>query len=184
MMALKAGRVGVNKSQVDEFGNILNGGSSVNVINNLNSNSTTDALSAKQGKVLKGLIDDLSKTNVEKHIITLSNSTLGINVTNPQTDAYYVEVGNKVIVFISYSTTSGGSVYTPYEIASGLPPCADFYFDLGFISTVHVDETQYNDLAFAIGTAEGNEGKLYQLNRKGTYTQKRYIVFEYYKKEV
>jgi hypothetical protein len=29
------------------------------VVDNLTSNSSTDALSAKQGKVLKGLIDDL-----------------------------------------------------------------------------------------------------------------------------
>lgn len=32
----------------------------ISVINNLTSNSSTDALSARQGKVLKGLIDDLA----------------------------------------------------------------------------------------------------------------------------
>lgn len=51
-MALKAGRVGVAPSQVDKNGNITGGGSSVTVVDNLNSSSSTDALSAKQGKNL------------------------------------------------------------------------------------------------------------------------------------
>lgn len=39
------------------------GGGSVNVINSLTSDSTSDALSAKQGKVLKGLVDDKLPSN-------------------------------------------------------------------------------------------------------------------------
>lgn len=55
-MALKAGRVGVAPSQVDSKGNVISG-SSVTVVDNLNSTSSTDALSAKQGKVLKDGLD-------------------------------------------------------------------------------------------------------------------------------
>ena len=60
-MALKAGRVGVNPSQVDSKGNVIGGGSSVDVVDNLNSSSSTDALSAKQGKVLNETKEDASK---------------------------------------------------------------------------------------------------------------------------
>lgn len=55
-MALKAGRVGVAPSQVDNNGNVI-GGSSITVVDNLNSTSSTDALSAKQGKLLKDGLD-------------------------------------------------------------------------------------------------------------------------------
>lgn len=57
-MALKAGRVGVAPSQVDNNGNVIGGGSSVTVVDNLNSTSSTDALSAKQGSVLKSAVDN------------------------------------------------------------------------------------------------------------------------------
>ena len=56
-MALKAGRVGVSPTEVDKNGHITGGGSSVTVVDNLTSTSSTDALSAKQGKVLKDLTD-------------------------------------------------------------------------------------------------------------------------------
>lgn len=56
-MALKAGRVGVSPTEVDKNGHITGGGSSVTVVDNLSSTSSTDALSAKQGKVLKDLVD-------------------------------------------------------------------------------------------------------------------------------
>ena len=56
-MALKAGRVGVSPTEVDKNGRITGGGSSVTVVDNLSSTSSTDALSAKQGKVLKDLVD-------------------------------------------------------------------------------------------------------------------------------
>lgn len=56
-MALKAGRVGVSPTEVDKNGHITGGGSSVTVVDNLTSTSSTDALSAKQGKVLKDLAD-------------------------------------------------------------------------------------------------------------------------------
>ena len=182
-MALKAGRVGVAKNQVDEFGNIIGGGGgSINVVNNLTSNSTTDALSAKQGKVLKGLVDNLSKTNVQKHYITLANSDLGIHV-NSDTDNYYVEIGNKVIVMLAFSTTNQGNTYSTYKIAENLPPCADFYIDLNFPSTILVDNKEGNDLSFGIGQDE-HEGELIMANRSGRYTAQRYVVIEYYKKEV
>ena len=67
-MALKAGRVGVAPSQVDKNGNITGGGSSVTVVDNLNSTSSTDALSAKQGNLLKQMIENAG----------------GITVTAPQ----------------------------------------------------------------------------------------------------
>ena len=56
-MALKAGRVGVNPSEVDSITGKLKSGASITVIDNLNSDSSTDALSAKQGKALKQLLD-------------------------------------------------------------------------------------------------------------------------------
>lgn len=41
-----------------------------NVIDNLNSDSSTDALSAKQGKVLKGLIDSMSESDYYRRYVT------------------------------------------------------------------------------------------------------------------
>ena len=62
---IHAKRTFVGDDEISAFG-LGNGqgsgggsGQSVQVIDNLTSNSSTDALSAKQGKVLKGLIDDL-----------------------------------------------------------------------------------------------------------------------------
>ena len=56
-MAQKAGRVGINPSEVDPITGKLLSGTSITVVDNLNSDSSTDALSAKQGKVLKQDLD-------------------------------------------------------------------------------------------------------------------------------
>lgn len=57
-MSLSAGRVGVNPSEVDPVTGKLITGGSISVVDNLNSDSSTDALSAKQGKVLKQTVDN------------------------------------------------------------------------------------------------------------------------------
>ena len=63
-MAQKAGRVGINPSEVDPITGKLNNSTSITVVDNLNSDSSTDALSAKQGKVLKQGLD--SKEDASK----------------------------------------------------------------------------------------------------------------------
>ena len=50
------------------------GGQSVEVVDNLNSNSSTNALSARQGKVLKGMIDGISETQVVNNLASTSTS--------------------------------------------------------------------------------------------------------------
>lgn len=185
-MALKAGRVGVAPSQVDKNGNITGGGgSSVTVVDNLNSTSSTDALSAKQGKVLKDIIDADKETDVVRHNITLSNSSLTISTDAAEGDNnFYVEVGNKVIVFLDYKTSNGGANYNHYKIAEGLPHCASFYQagkqDLQFMCKKVVDDDPYSDMTWGIGTGTA-AGELYQLNRSNTSNKRRYVVLEYYK---
>ena len=55
----------------------------VGVIDNLNSNSTTDALSANQGRVLKGLIDNIGSdlpllVGTDSKVIVIDNLVNGV----------------------------------------------------------------------------------------------------------
>jgi hypothetical protein len=62
------------------------GGSNIIVIDNLTSNDSDNALSAKQGKVLKELIDNLEITGTDSH--THANLTVLNGITNSSVDAW------------------------------------------------------------------------------------------------
>lgn len=81
-------------SAINEAYNHGGGGSSVNVVDGLDSDSSTDALSAKQGKVLKGMIDgkqdeisDLSsiRSGAAKGSTALQTSDVVNNLTSDST---------------------------------------------------------------------------------------------------
>lgn len=71
----------------------------INVVDNLTSTSITDALSANQGRVLKGMIDNIEIPTEDKNIITVS-----LNSTNTQANGTgtipfghtYTLIGNKL----------------------------------------------------------------------------------------
>lgn len=73
------------------------GGSSVTVIDNLDSTSSTDALSANQGRVLKGLVDAKADD---------LNDLSDVTITSPTSDQVLKYDGSKWV----NSTQSGGSL--------------------------------------------------------------------------
>lgn len=88
----------------------------INVIDNLNSDSSTDALSAKQGKVLNQKITDLAE-----YIVVMADIN---NVSVPNTD-FDVDFGSQLPISeydvwdAMIQLTSGGSLYKlPYFNAS------------------------------------------------------------------
>lgn len=121
-MALKAGRVGVAPSQVDNNGNITGGGSSVTVVDNLNSSSSTDALSAKQGKVLNETKEDASKigglefrNNEGTAQYRLSSQGEWLNFNSGSEDGLIVSEPIAPLNVLSGITISGG-----YEEVDGM----------------------------------------------------------------
>lgn len=77
----------------------MNSKALINVIDNLESSSITDALSANQGRVLKGLIDELGSSGEEKNIITVSLNSLTTQANGTGTISFshnYTQVGDKL----------------------------------------------------------------------------------------
>lgn len=76
------------KSDLEGFGNF-------NVIDNLTSDSTTDALSAKQGKELKTSIDSVQNnvTTIQNNVSTIQNIANKINSTEPRGPKWSLDSG-------------------------------------------------------------------------------------------
>lgn len=81
---------------------------SANVINNTNSDSTTDALSAKQGKELSTRITNLESLG---RYLSEWNSATGLAMTNPPYDNYPYRTGDYFLVLNVAS--AGGTNYRP-----------------------------------------------------------------------
>lgn len=84
----------------------MNSRAIINVIDNLESTSITDALSANQGRVLKEMIEDTSGVNVVNNLTSTS--------TTDALSAYQGKVLNEKIVDVSPTT------WSTLELASGI----------------------------------------------------------------
>lgn len=94
------------------------GGSDINVIDNLESTSSEDALSANQGRVLNGLItnvsnsvDDLEINIGDTSVLPTTTDTICENIASLSTNL--TELKN--VITYSGTTTSGGNLILPNE---------------------------------------------------------------------
>lgn len=166
-MALKAGRVGVAPSQVDKNGNVI-GGSSITVVDNLNSTSSTDALSAKQGKLLNEAKEDASKigglefrNNDGTAQYRLSSSGEWVNFSSgvvlpsiDDEDSNYT----LVLLFSSRTTPTGvinAKVYGSYSQSTGLTDL------IGSCDLYNID---YNMYMCLLNLTSSSNLKTYYLN--------------------
>jgi len=84
------------------------GGGSVTVVDNLNSTSATDALSAKQGRLLAADINTLKSIG---RFLSIWNAATGLPVTDPTALPYTYKTGDYYIV--GTVADGGGSNYYP-----------------------------------------------------------------------
>lgn len=135
------------------------GGSSINVVDNLTSDSATDALSAKQGKVLKGLVDgkySKPSTGIPKGDLESSVQTsLGKADTALQKNQIKYQEVDKAINLGDDSSVYDDDLFDPYLVEQ-------FYVDGKAVSVS--DPTKYKkpsggipktDLANAVQTSLG-----------------------------
>lgn len=99
------------------------GGSPINVIDNLTSASSTDALSANQGRVLKGLVDDkVDASDLASVATSGSYNDLTNKPTIPLTwISYTANAGAGPTITISDASIKSNSVIIPTAYKTGYP---------------------------------------------------------------
>lgn len=121
----------------------------LNVVDNLNSTSTTDALSANQGSVLKSMVQALpsakSFTNIQAMITALngySNAEMnvGTSIYLQQTDVPDFWVYSKADSSVAYTYTDDSAFISAVE-TSGYVQVG--YYNIAMLETVKVDLTDY-----------------------------------------
>ena len=111
--------------------------SSDNIVDNLNSTSSTSVLSAKQGKALNDLISDVNESKIEKGIIDG-----GVNLLTPNRPT---QSGTASATMMENGTLYGEPIYE---------------LDLSSIS----DTTKYSDFGFAVTPDKFSKGDIFTLS--------------------
>ena len=169
-MALKAGRVGVAPSQVDNNGNVIGGGSSITVVDNLNSTSSTDALSAKQGKVIGDKLGGFEfrthegeaqyRTSTSGEWENFSSGVDGINLSAPvvegltSTSGTILEGGYQIVDGLVYVNILLDNTKSSSTQLSGLPNgSASYFLDRGDTGTsvIGVNTSSMNNINSGYG---------------------------------
>lgn len=149
-------------AKTGNYNDLLN---KLNVVDNLNSTSTTDVLSANQGSVLKSMVQALpsakSFTNIQAMITALngySNTEMnvGTSIYLQQTDVPDFWVYSKADSSVAYTYTDDSAFISAVE-TSGYVQVG--YYNIAMLETAKVDLTDYytkTDTDSVINTINAN----------------------------
>lgn len=127
------------------------------VVNNLTSTSTTQPLSAAQGKALNDALSSVVNTTIQSYtpelVRTNGSTVIGQDTTSASKVGKYVKIGNKVFVFASIKTriTESGEypcITLPYHAVNSNMPFAvaeltqNFQSTAAHINTSNVSSSQ------------------------------------------
>lgn len=133
-------------AKTGNYNDLLN---KLNVVDNLNSTSTTDVLSANQGSVLKSMVQALpsakSFTNIQAMITALNSYSntemnVGTSIYLQQTDVPDFWVYSKADSSVAYTYTDDSAFISAVE-TSGYVQVG--YYNIAMLETAKVDLTDY-----------------------------------------
>lgn len=133
-------------AKTGNYNDLLN---KLNVVDNLNSTSTTDALSANQGSVLKSMVQALpsakSFTNIQAMITAINSYSnaemnVGTSIYLQQTDVPDFWVYSKADSSVAYTYTDDSAFISAVE-TSGYEQVG--YYNIAMLETAKVDLTDY-----------------------------------------
>lgn len=133
-------------AKTGNYNDLLN---KLNVVDNLNSTSATDALSANQGSVLKSMVQALpsakSFTNIQAMITALNSYSntemnVGTSIYLQQTDVPDFWVYSKADSSVAYTYTNDSAFISAVE-TSGYVQVG--YYNIAMLETAKVDLTDY-----------------------------------------